>query len=139
MDASDWLGTSVVIVGILGTLATVFAQLLKSIREHPPRGEQRMATMAEATEQIGSAYHQLIQAQTEEMARYRSEVTALRAELGYEESKREELQEKQDKQEREIRSLKRLMTEYRKGINILVAQLRELGHEPAWEPSDVST
>ena len=109
------------IAGIAGVLAAAVPVWLTRKR-HPSRHIQDGASIIEAAEGVVGLLR-------DELARLSDDVAALRAELGAEERRT-------DKLARELGVMRRVLADYRRGVALLIAQIGDLGHHPAWRPSD---
>lgn len=107
------------LAGAVGA-AAVIIPIIRTFRHSPSRKVADDVSIVGAAETV---IHNL----TDVLDRNTGEITALRAELGYAEKRIDALEVEQ-------RDLSVTLIEYRRGVDILIAQLRRLGVTPDWTP-----
>lgn len=110
------------IVGVLGAIAVAWYQVRKVQAQYPSRKVQDGVSLVDAAGKLLDDYRK-------EVKLLRDDVAALRAELGEDERKIETLRE-------ELRAMRRQMDNWRRGVSILIGQLRDAGLSPEWEPDE---
>lgn len=107
------------LAGAAGAAAVVIP-VVRTMRRAPSKKVEDQVSIVGAAETV-------IQNLTTVLDRNTNEIKALRAELGSAERRIDTLEDEQ-------RSLGHSLGEYRRGVDILIAQLRRLGVTPDWTP-----
>ena len=110
----DWvaLGT---FAGALAGAVVALVQLWRTAHKYPSRSVRDGLSIVDASESLVGMYQESLDA-------LRVEVRAMRVELG--------------EDERRIKALEDQIARWYRGIRLLIRQIRDLGHEPAWEPDN---
>ena len=111
------------LAGAAGAAAVVIP-VIRTLRRSPSKKVEDQVSIVGAAETV-------IRNLTEVLDRNTVEIAALRSELGSAERRIDVLEDEQ-------RGLGRSLREYRRGVDILITQIRGLGVSPAWSPPDAT-
>ena len=138
---SGGIQIAIAVIGSIGAVLVAVIQVSKTRRDFPSRKVQDGVSLVDASESVVDMYREALDDVRKDVGVLRDLVTALRAELGAEERKTGLLedafaaeQERTRDLESQVRSISVRLEAYRRGVGILIDQIRRMGHVPEWEP-----
>ena len=108
-------------ISALGGVAAVLVPIVITKKRHPTRNATNTSTIVDATARAVGLLRQ-------EVEQYHKETVGLRKDLNQERIRVSAMQS-------EVQSMGRVLDAYKRGTDILIAQLQRLGVEPEWNPA----